>query len=82
VAEAMGWSKSLRLVSVHQTPWQGRCETSWKEAGSDWFLIAGPELTRRGVSEIAGGPVPAVQKLGFVRKHHKHITLRDDLPAF
>jgi hypothetical protein len=45
-------------------------------------LIVDPKLTRRCVSEIAGGPVAAAQQPGFVRKHHKHITLRDNLPAF
>jgi FMN-dependent oxidoreductase (nitrilotriacetate monooxygenase family) len=53
-----------------------------EEVGGDGFLITDPELTRRYISEIADGLVPALQKLGVVRKHYDHVMLRDNLLAF
>jgi long-chain alkane monooxygenase len=53
-----------------------------EEVGGDGFLITDPELTRRYISEIADGLVPALQKLGVVRKQYNHIMLRDNLLAF
>jgi long-chain alkane monooxygenase len=52
------------------------------EVGGDGFLITDPEFTRRYISEIADGLVPALQKLGVVRTHYEHVMLRDNLLAF
>ena len=53
-----------------------------EEVGGDGFLITDPELTRRYIAEIADGLVPALQKLGVVRKQYDHVMLRDNLLAF
>jgi FMN-dependent oxidoreductase (nitrilotriacetate monooxygenase family) len=50
--------------------------------GGDGFLVTDPEFTRRYISEIADGLVPALQKLGVVRTRYEHLTLRDNLLAF
>ncbi|MDR3537778.1 MAG: NtaA/DmoA family FMN-dependent monooxygenase [Acetobacteraceae bacterium] len=52
------------------------------EVGGDGFLIMYPELTRRYISEIADGLVPALQKMGVVRTHYEHAMLRDHLLEF
>lgn len=50
--------------------------------GGDGFLIMLPELTRRYISEIADGLVPALQRLGVVRKRYEHTMLREHLLEF
>jgi long-chain alkane monooxygenase len=50
--------------------------------GGDGFLVTDPEFTRRYISEVADGLVPALQKLGVVRKRYEHVMLRDNLLAF
>jgi len=53
-----------------------------EEVGGDGFLVTDPEFTRRYISEIADGLVPALQKRGAVRKRYDHVMLRDNLLAF
>lgn len=53
-----------------------------EEVGGDGFLVTDPEFTRRYICEISDGLVPALQKLGIVRKGYEHMTLRDNLRAF
>jgi FMN-dependent oxidoreductase (nitrilotriacetate monooxygenase family) len=50
--------------------------------GGDGFLVTYPELTRRYINEIADGLVPALQKLGVVRKRYQHTMLREHLLEF
>jgi alkanesulfonate monooxygenase SsuD/methylene tetrahydromethanopterin reductase-like flavin-dependent oxidoreductase (luciferase family) len=50
--------------------------------GGDGFLVTDPEFTRRYIAEVADGLVPALQKLGVVRKRYEHVMLRDNLLAF
>jgi alkanesulfonate monooxygenase SsuD/methylene tetrahydromethanopterin reductase-like flavin-dependent oxidoreductase (luciferase family) len=52
------------------------------EVGGDGFLITFPELTRRYISEIADGLVPALQKSGVVRHRYQHSMLREHLLEF
>ncbi len=52
------------------------------DVGGDGFLITDPEFTRRYIMEIADGLVPALQKLGVVRKNYAHTMLRDHLLEF
>lgn len=49
--------------------------------GGDGFMFTGT-LTRRYVSEIADGLVPALQRLGVVRERYEHDHFRDTLMAF
>jgi FMN-dependent oxidoreductase (nitrilotriacetate monooxygenase family) len=52
------------------------------EVGGDGFLVTDPEFTRRYISEVVDGLVPALQKLGVVRTKYEHVMLRDNLLAF
>ena len=53
-----------------------------EEVGGDGFLVTDPEFTRRYISEIADGLVPALQAFGAVRKRYDQVMLRDNLLAF
>lgn len=76
--------RSLRDVDLVGTPDRVAQQMSdiIAEVGGDGFLITDPEHTRRYIAEIADGLVPALQKLGAVRKHYEHTMLRDNLLAF
>ena len=49
--------------------------------GGDGFLFTEP-LSRRGITEITDGLVPALQRLGAVRRAYAHATLRETLMEF
>ncbi len=53
-----------------------------QEVGGDGFLIMNGELTRRYVTEITDGLIPALQRLGAVRRRYEHALFRDNLLAF
>ena len=53
-----------------------------KEVGGDGFLVALNDVSRRSVSTITDGLVPALQQRGLVRKAYEHKHLRDNLLAF
>lgn len=52
--------------------------------GGDGFLISRPGsgLTRKYISEVTDGLVPALQRRGLVRTTYSHGTFRDNLRAF
>jgi long-chain alkane monooxygenase len=54
------------------------------EVGGDGFLIRHPfnSISRRYISEVADGLVPALQRLGLVRTEYTKSTLRDTLMEF
>jgi alkanesulfonate monooxygenase SsuD/methylene tetrahydromethanopterin reductase-like flavin-dependent oxidoreductase (luciferase family) len=52
------------------------------EVGGDGFLVMNAELTRRYITEITDGLIPALQRLGVVRTHYEHALFRDNLLAF
>ncbi|MFO1082047.1 MAG: NtaA/DmoA family FMN-dependent monooxygenase [Reyranellaceae bacterium] len=52
-----------------------------QEVGGDGFMFTGT-VTRRYVAEIADGLVPALQRLGVVRRAYEHGHFRDNLMAF
>jgi long-chain alkane monooxygenase len=76
--------RSLRDVDLVGTPdvVARQMQEIIEEVGGDGFLVTDPEFTRRYISEIADGLVPALQKLGVVRKHYEHVMLRDNLLEF
>jgi FMN-dependent oxidoreductase (nitrilotriacetate monooxygenase family) len=76
--------RSLQDVDLVGTPDTVACQMSEiiDAVGGDGFLVTDPELTRRYITEIADGLVPALQKLGVVRTRYEHATLRDNLLAF
>ncbi len=54
------------------------------EVGGDGFLITTPVLrvSRRYLTEVADGLIPALQKRGLTRSAYKHEQLRDNLLEF
>jgi FMN-dependent oxidoreductase (nitrilotriacetate monooxygenase family) len=60
----------------------GIMEEIAQEIGGDGFLLTTPRVTRRYVTEIVDGLIPALQKRGVVRTHYEHELLRDNLTAF
>ncbi len=76
--------RSLRDVDLVGTPDSVARQMSEiiEEVGGDGFLVTDPEMTRRYTAEIVDGLVPALQKLGVVRKQYEHVMLRDNLRAF
>lgn len=52
-----------------------------QEVGGDGFMFSGP-VTRRHLAEITDGVVPALQRLGLVRRAYEHRHFRDNLMAF
>jgi hypothetical protein len=52
-----------------------------EEIGGDGILIQDP-LTRKAVSEITDGLVPALKRRGVVRTAYPHALFRDNLLAF
>ncbi|SNB79436.1 FMN-dependent oxidoreductase, nitrilotriacetate monooxygenase family [Arboricoccus pini] len=53
-----------------------------EQSGGDGFLFSPPNTNRRSVAEVADGLVPALQRLGVVRKAYSHDQFRDNLLAF
>ena len=76
--------RSLRDVDLVGTPDMVAQQMSEiiDAVGGDGFLITDPEFTRRYITEIADGLVPALQKMNVVRKRYEHTMLRDNLRAF
>jgi FMN-dependent oxidoreductase (nitrilotriacetate monooxygenase family) len=79
--QALEAGRSLRDVNLVGTPAMVARAMSdlIEQVGGDGFLLTWPELTRRYISEITDGLVPALQKLGVVRKRYQHTMLRDHL---
>jgi hypothetical protein len=52
--------------------------------GGDGFLLTTPiqHLSRRYVTDITEGLIPALRDLGRVRESYEHATLRENLLAF
>jgi FMN-dependent oxidoreductase (nitrilotriacetate monooxygenase family) len=82
--DVMQTGKTLQDVGLVGTPATVAQEMAdlIEEVGGDGFLLTYPELTRRYISEIADGLVPALQKLGVVRKRYEHTMLREHLLEF
>jgi long-chain alkane monooxygenase len=76
--------RSLRDVDLVGTPDSvaRQLVEIMEEVGGDGFLITDPELTRRYISEITDGLVPALRRLGAVRTQYRHVMLRDNLLEF
>jgi long-chain alkane monooxygenase len=82
--DILSTGRMLRGIDVVGTPDKvaGKLAEVMEEVGGDGFLLVLPELTRRYLSEIADGLVPALQKLGVVRRQYEHVMLRDHLREF
>jgi len=52
-----------------------------EEVGGDGFLLS-PEVTRRGIAEIADGLAPALRRRGLIRSGYSFDTFRENLLEF
>jgi FMN-dependent oxidoreductase (nitrilotriacetate monooxygenase family) len=53
-----------------------------QEVGGDGFLLVLPNVSRKTVTEITDGLVPALQQRGLVRRNYTHKQFRDNLLEF
>jgi len=72
---------SLEFVGTPESVAE-QMEAAMAEIGGDGYLIQFRPLTRRYITEITEGLVPALQRRGVVRTHYKHSLLRDNLLEF
>lgn len=59
-----------------------KMEEMMQAVGGDGFLIYSPWVTRRLISEVTDGLIPALQARGVVRTEYEHAHFRDNLLAF
>ena len=83
-AAAISKNNAGRRVELLGTPAEvaEQMEEIMAEVGGDGFLITQDILTRRSISEITDGLVPALQKRGLVRSTYEYEMLRDNLLDF
>jgi len=60
----------------------GQMAEIMQEIDGDGYLIALNNVSRKSVSEITDGLIPALQQRGVVRRAYEHQHLRDNLLAF
>jgi FMN-dependent oxidoreductase (nitrilotriacetate monooxygenase family) len=80
---AMTWLYHYADKSLVGTPdaVAERLEEMMEYIGGDGFLMHGP-MSRRYISEVCDGLVPALQRRGLTRTSYEHDTLRENLLAF
>lgn len=83
VAGGGGLVSSVELVGTPDTV-ADRMGEVMEEVGGDGFLITTPVLrvSRRFITEVSDGLVPALQKRGLARTAYAHEKLRDNLLDF
>ncbi|WP_181780223.1 NtaA/DmoA family FMN-dependent monooxygenase [Pseudonocardia pini] len=77
---AFNTTRTLDLVGSPDTVAAQMAE-AMQEVGGDGFMIASP-LTRKVISEITDGLVPALRRRGVTRSGYEHERFRDNLLAF
>jgi len=75
--------RGLNLIGTPEQVAQRMAE-AMEEIGGDGFLIAKPgwDMSRKYITQICDGLVPALQRLGVVRTEYTASTLRDTLREF
>lgn len=81
IIEYSSMGASVDLVGAPDTV-AAKMDEVMQEVGGDGFLIALPNVSRKSVSEVTDGLVPALQRRGLVRKKYEHQQFRDNLLAF
>ncbi|EHL96631.1 FMN-dependent oxidoreductase, nitrilotriacetate monooxygenase family [Acetobacteraceae bacterium AT-5844] len=76
-----GTGLSVDLVGTVDTI-AGKMAEVMQEVGGDGFLFSMGDVSRRVVSEVADGLVPALQARGLTRKGYSYKTLRENLREF
>src|SRR4051812_36795908 len=74
---------SVELVGTPETVAEQMGEVM-EEVGGDGFLFTMPgfRLSRRSITEVTDGLVPALERRGLVRTEYRHTHLRDTLAEF
>jgi alkanesulfonate monooxygenase SsuD/methylene tetrahydromethanopterin reductase-like flavin-dependent oxidoreductase (luciferase family) len=57
-------------------------DEAMQEVGGDGFLLVLPNVSRKTVTEVTDGLVPALQQRGLVRRKYTHKQFRDNLLEF
>jgi FMN-dependent oxidoreductase (nitrilotriacetate monooxygenase family) len=83
LAKESGTSSSVRLVGTPDSV-ADEMGAIMDEVGGDGFLIITPlmRVSRRYISEVTEGLVPALQRRGLVRERYTKTTLRETLTEF
>lgn len=72
---------SVDLVGTPETV-AAQMDAAMQEVGGDGYLLVLPNVSRKTVSEITDGLVPALQQRGLVRTGYAHRQFRDNLLEF
>ncbi len=72
---------SVDLVGTPETV-AAQMDEAMQEVGGDGFLLVLPNVSRKTVTEVTDGLVPALQQRGLVRRAYAHKQFRDNLLEF
>ncbi len=72
---------SVDLVGTPETV-AAQMDEAMQEVGGDGFLLVLPNVSRKTVTEVTDGLVPALQQRGLVRRSYAHKQFRDNLLEF
>ena len=71
----------IDLVGTPETV-AAQMDEAMQEVGGDGFLLVLPNVSRKTVSEVTDGLIPALQQRGLVRRSYSHKMFRDNLLEF
>ena len=72
---------SVDLVGTPETV-AAQMDEAMQEVGGDGFLLVLPNVSRKTVTEVTDGLIPALQQRGLVRRSYAHKQFRDNLLEF
>lgn len=72
---------SVDLVGTPETV-TAQMDEAMQEVGGDGFLLVLPNVSRKTVTEVTDGLIPALQQRGLVRRAYAHKQFRDNLLEF
>ena len=72
---------SVDLVGTPETV-AAQMDEAMQEVGGDGFLLVLPNVSRKTVTEVTDGLIPALQQRGLVRRAYGHKQFRDNLLEF
>ncbi len=72
---------SVDLVGTPDTV-AAQMDEAMQEVGGDGFLLVLPNVSRKTVTEVTDGLIPALQQRGLVRRAYAHKQFRDNLLEF
>ncbi len=72
---------SVDLVGTPETV-AAQMDEAMQEVGGDGFLLVLPNVSRKTVTEVTDGLIPALQQRGLVRRAYAHKQFRDNLLEF